>query len=220
MLFCSLASLMLPGATLLPSDLTLCHRGLLVVVTATELALVFKLILLLVVTRSLDTDLLVTNREVTSFRSLRVVGGRIALIWIELFKGTALFVAETGAALVLFGTAAGCAATRRLDIVQARLVVNLIIRYSAEQKNSLRSNAEHTRPTYFLFVFTSALTDTTHDQLIFVMATQLSLISIDNPRMLHHPVFSVIKIKLMKTIFAILFAPCFVVLIKTLFSEF
>ena len=129
----------------LPSDLTVCHRGLDDDVTALEL--LFELILLMLfvaVPRSFETEtdddddtsralglLLVTTRELTSFLSpvWTAVGGRIALILMELLpKGTALFM-KTGSELLLGfkGTATPPAARRLVDIalVRARLVVKM-----------------------------------------------------------------------------------------------
>lgn len=129
-LLCTCTVLSLPfclllGDTRLPKDFTLCHRGLdedantLLVLDG----LLFVLVILLFVTRSLETGTFdfregATNCGLISFFSLLAgaVGERIALILTELRKGTeALFGTKTGGALVFSGTAAG---TRRLDIVE------------------------------------------------------------------------------------------------------
>lgn len=116
----------------LPSDFTVFHSSGLDDVTALEL--LFELILLLLVVRSLETDisldiddtralvlLLVTTRELISFLSLvwTAVGGRIALILMELLRGTALFM-RTGSELLL-GFKGTATPARRLDIVQREL---------------------------------------------------------------------------------------------------
>ena len=113
----------------LPSDLTVfqLRRGL-----DDALELLFELILMFfVIARSLETDtvdtsalvlLLVTTRELTSFLSLvwTAVGGRIALILMELLRGTALFM-RTGSELLLGFKHGTTAPARRLDIVQREL---------------------------------------------------------------------------------------------------
>lgn len=121
LLFFSLPNFLF-GATRPPNVLTVCHKGF---DDVTPLELLFELILLADTARPLVL-LVVTTRELTSFRSLcRAVGGRIALILMELLKGTALLVGKTKGILLGFE---GSTASRRLDIVQElSLVVKCVI---------------------------------------------------------------------------------------------